>query len=427
MRRSFQEIRCQRCGAANPLGEELCGRCGTRLMLVVEPSTLRFEEETAGTQLAEGLMERVSLLENHLLRFADRLEKGFELLLKQSQISLSDHTLLESLIDLLVEAGKVDRDKLNSLYRDALAGKKPAGREPGDTEFLRANIIEDYQGQEREVFAELVGRGLELLGAGKTAGAKRELERAAALAPEHATLNFILGLQFFREGKLALARAYLQRAHEAQPASTQVYLLLGIACGDEGEVELARTLLHDSIEKRGSSYAAHYALGRFDALEDNWTGALAHFKQALVARRSAEAHYVLSLTLARLGRLRTALRHARKAVEADENYAAAFQLLGHIQAQLGETKLAQKALATARALDPEANAAGATGRAAGGTKKREAATAVAVSVETLLHNFFGGGRHRRKRLLSGGDKRLADMLRGDALAKVGFGTLTPAH
>ncbi|HYG12289.1 MAG TPA: tetratricopeptide repeat protein [Pyrinomonadaceae bacterium] len=424
MRRSFQEIRCQRCRAANPLGEELCGRCGTRLMLIVEPSTLRFEEEaTADGQHAEQLMERVSLLENNLLRFAERLEKGFGLLLKQSQIALSDHTLLENLIDLLVEAGKVDRQKLDGLYRAALAGEKTPGRELSDVEFLRASIVEDYQGEEKEVFAEFVGRGLELLGEGKTGRAKRELERAAALAPAQATLNFILGLQFFREGKFALARAYLQRAHEAQPDSTQIYLLLGIACGDEGEVEQARKLLHDSIEARGSSYAAHYALGRFDAEEDNWAGALAHFKQALAARPCAEAHYVLGLASARLGRLRTALRHAAKAVETDENYGAAFQLLGFVQAQLGEAGAAKKAFATARALSAagDINAGGRRG-----AKKRQT-VADEVSEEMLLHGFFGAGRHRRKRLLMGGDKRLADLLRNDALAKVGFGTLTPAR
>jgi tetratricopeptide (TPR) repeat protein len=395
-------------------------------MLIVEPSTLRFEEEAAvGAQHAEQLMERVSLLENNLMRFAERLEKGFELLLKQSQISFTDHTLLESLIDLLVETGKADRQKLSSLFQNALAGEKKASGESSDVEILRASIIEDYQGKDGEVFAEYVGRGLELLGEGKTARAKRELERASALAPAHTTLNFILGLQFFREGKLTLARAYLQRAHEAQPAGTQIYLLLGIACGDEGEVEQARRLLHDSIERRGASYAAHYALGRFDAEEDNWAGALAHFKQALAARPCAEAHYVLSFASARLGRLRTALKHAGKAVEADENYAAAFQLLGYLQAQLGEAKLARKALATARALSAEPGAK--AGKESGAKKLKTAATDVSeVSDETLLHAFFGAGRHRRKHLLTGGDKRLAELLRRDALSKVGFGTLTPA-
>jgi tetratricopeptide (TPR) repeat protein len=395
-------------------------------MLVVEPSTLRFEEEVVARTQNEGqLLERISLLENNLLRFAERLEKGFELLLKQSQIALSDHTLLETLLGLLEETGVVDRKKLNELWRAALAGEKAGDRQQSTLEFLHKSIVEDYLGTDKQIFAELVKEGLRLMAGGKTTQAKRELERAAALAPTHATLNFILGLQFFREGKFALARAYLQRAHDAQPDSTQVYLLLGIACGDEGEVEPARKLLHAAIEARGSSYAAHYALGRLDAAEDNWREALAHFKQALAAKACAEAHYVVGLTLARLGRLRSALRHANKAVESDENYAAAFQLLGFIQKQLGASKPAQKAFATARALGAGEDAKSGGG-AKRGTKKRASGVSEGVSEETLLHAFSGAARHRQKRLLTGGDKRLAESLREAALGQVGFGTLTPA-
>jgi tetratricopeptide (TPR) repeat protein len=403
-------------------------------MLVVEPSTLRFEEEAAARGQHEGqLVERISLLENNLLRFAERLEKGFELLLKQSQIALSDHALLETLIALLEETGLVDRQKLNELWRAALAGEKAGDKPKSTLEFLRTSIVEDYQGTETQLFSELVGQGLQSLADGKTARAKRELERAAALAPTHATLNFIIGLQFFREGKFTLARVYLERANEAQPESTQVYLLLGIASGDEGDIERARNLLHMAIEARGASYAAHYALGRLLASEDDWKGALVHFKGALAAKACAEGQYVVSLTLVRLGRLRTALRHANKAIEADENYAAAFQLLGFIQEQLGESKSAKKAFATARALGADGGAARRE------TKKRRAdvtanvAASVAANVaanvsdETLLHAFFGASRHRQKRLLTGGDKRLAGLLREEALAQVGFGTLTPAR
>lgn len=395
-------------------------------MLVVEPSTLRFEEEAAARGQHEGqLLERISLLENNLLRFAERLEKGFELLLKQSQIALSDHALLETLLDVLDETGIIDRKKLDERWRAALAGEKTGDKkEPGTIEFLRTSILKDYQGTDKQIFADLVGRGLQSLSDGRTTNAKRELERAAALAPAHATLNFIIGLQFFREGKFTLSRAYLERAHDAQPESSHVYLLLGVAYGDEGDGERARPLLLRAIEARGSSYAAHYALGRLLAAEDNWRDALAHFKQALKAKACAEAHYVLSLTLARLGRLRSALRHASKAVESDENYAAAYQCLGFIQQESGETKSAQKAWATARALGA---GGGATKR---GTKKSPAkvpAKVSEVSEETLLHAFFGASRHGRKRLLTGGDKRLAEVLREDALAQVGFGTLTPAR
>ncbi|MCA1615599.1 MAG: hypothetical protein LC800_16155 [Acidobacteria bacterium] len=86
MPRDFEQIRCQRCRAPNPFGQELCDQCGTRLMLVVEPSSLRYEEETLAGADAGGLLaERVSSLENHLTRFAEKLERALDLMLKQVQ------------------------------------------------------------------------------------------------------------------------------------------------------------------------------------------------------------------------------------------------------------------------------------------------------------------------------------------------------
>lgn len=382
-------------------------------MLVVEPSTLRYEDEAVThAQHDEPLAERVSMLENRLLRFAERLERGLELLLNQSRVALADHALLETLISLLEETGKIDRKKLNGLWRDALPADETSEGEQSDVEILRASIVEKYQGADAEVFIALVGEGLELQAQGKLGRARRVLERAAALAPDNVGLNFILGVQFFNEGKITLAHAYLQRAYYVQPATTQTYLMLGIASGDEGKVEQSRQLVNAAIQQRGSSFAAHYALGRLAAIEGNWRDALVQFKQALAVKPCAETHYVMSFALAQLGRFRTALRHSNKAIELDENYAAAVQLLGYIQEHLGESKRAQAAWATARALGLGST----VGR---GAKHHQ----VDVSSESLLHAFFGAARHRQKRLLTGGDERLANLLREDALEQVGLSVI----
>jgi uncharacterized protein HemY len=145
------------------------------------------------------------------------------------------------------------------------------------------------------------GEGLELQAQGKIESARRVLERASALAPDNVGLNFILGVQFFNEGKFPLAQVYLQRAYNVQPASAQIYLMLAIASGDAGEVEQARKLMSETMQQRGSSFAAHYALGRFDAIEENWKDALAQFRGALAAKPCAEAHYLMSFALAQLG------------------------------------------------------------------------------------------------------------------------------
>src|SRR5918911_5257882 len=107
--KTYQQIRCQRCRAINPLGEEWCGQCGTRLMLVVEPSALRFEEDALVAGQQEGLIvERLSLLENNLTRVIGHLERSTDLLSQQAQIVSREHMLLESLITLLSEAGVVE-------------------------------------------------------------------------------------------------------------------------------------------------------------------------------------------------------------------------------------------------------------------------------------------------------------------------------
>jgi hypothetical protein len=109
---------CQKCLAGNPLGQEFCARCGTRLMIVVEPRAARFEVEgDSGIAQEDHLLERVSALEYRLLRVMDRLEQTLELMLRQAQNTYFDHALLESLVTVLSEAGAVDAEQLRQLWQ----------------------------------------------------------------------------------------------------------------------------------------------------------------------------------------------------------------------------------------------------------------------------------------------------------------------
>src|SRR5690349_22310278 len=76
---------CQKCLAANPLGQEFCTRCGTRLMIVVEPSATRYEVAPASLSTDEHLLERISAAENRVARLAERLERSLDLLLRYAQ------------------------------------------------------------------------------------------------------------------------------------------------------------------------------------------------------------------------------------------------------------------------------------------------------------------------------------------------------
>src|SRR3954447_16570150 len=108
---------CQKCRAANPLGQEFCRRCGTRLMLVVQPASVRVDVPST-TPHEEHLLERLTMLENTLARLAERLEQALKLLLRQSETAYSNHALVKSLIEMLNECGVVDNSRLELMWRE---------------------------------------------------------------------------------------------------------------------------------------------------------------------------------------------------------------------------------------------------------------------------------------------------------------------
>lgn len=397
------KIFCQRCKSPNDLGEDLCGQCGTRLMLLVEPSSARFEGRGVAAGMEEHLLERVTAIENHVSRVIDKLEKMAELMLKQSRSAYFDHELLDTLIAVLGETGALDRKRLATLWRERR--NKVAEVEAGPRyEELREGVLARYTGGEGELFGRLVREGFEALEKGRTSAGLRALERAAALAPDNAPLNAFLGEHLYRKGRTAPARDYFSRALAAEPDNPRLRLLLGLTCGDEGESERARELLSEAAGALGTSFAARCALGRLSAAESDWKGALTEFKLALAARPGPEAHYLLGLANFQLGRDRTALRHLKKAVGLDGNYAAAFYLLGLVRLRLGEREEARKSFETAAALDPDE------------PTYRGARENPSGAGEAAAPSLFEPGRTRaRPRLVTGGDARLAAALLDDAL------------
>ena len=415
----FGQIRCQRCRAANALGQELCAKCGTRLMLIVEPSSLRFEEASSGGEALEHghLLERVSILENQLGRVVERLEKSVELMLRQARAAHLDHMLLETLIDALAEAGAVNLSKLRRSWRE-LRDKDAEERARADRRAqLRAEVLAAYDGHGRGDFERLVGEGFELAARGDVKRGLRALERAAALAPNNAPLNYALGAHFFREGRAALARDYLERARSAGGASVpRAGLLLGILSGDEGAFGRAKDLLGHSVLRLGPTFAAHYALGRLRAAEGDWAGALEEFRRALRAKPAAEAHYCAGLACHFLGRARAARRHLSKALELDSQFAAAHLALGHVLLSLGETGLACESFASA----------GAAARKNSGGRPAARRGRKGGKIEPPPLRPFGLAPGARRKLVTGGDERLAVALQEDALgAEAGALTAAP--
>jgi tetratricopeptide (TPR) repeat protein len=371
---------CQKCLAANPLGQEFCARCGTRLMIVVEPNSSRFEAGPASLSTDEHLLERISAAENRVARLAERLERSLDLLLRYAQNAYFDRSLIRALVNLLTEDGVVDTERLERMWSERCQRDTVEQEENVHRDELRLRILAVAKGPDKQAFEELVNEGFLLLEDKQIPQGITKLQRAADVAPDNADLNLYIGEHFFRRGKTKQARAYLAKAHAALPDDLRISLLLGLTCADDGEVELAKDLLSNATAQGGSSFAGHYGLGWVFVAEKNWRRALGEFKRALTIRPSPEAHYVLGCLYYELNRDALAVRHLRKATEMDGGYSEAFYLLAQAYERTGRKDLARQAM-----------------EKAGGKN---------VNLFQLT---------KPSRLMAGADKRLAEALREDAL------------
>jgi tetratricopeptide (TPR) repeat protein len=373
---------CQKCLAANPLGQEFCTRCGTRLMIVVEPSATRYEAAPASLSTDEHLLERISAAENRVARLAERLERSLDLLLRYAQNAYFDRSLMRALVGLLTEDGVVDSERLERMWTERCQRDTVEQEQNVHRDALRLRILASASASDKQAFEELINEGFVLLEDKQVPQGITKLQAAAEIATENAPLNLFIGEHFFRRGKTKLARTYLAKAHAAQPGDRRISLLLGLTCADDGEVGLAKDLLSNATADGSSSFAGHYGLGWVFVAEKNWRKAVGEFKRALTVRPSPEAHYVLGCLYYELNRDALAVRHLRKATEMDGGYAEAFYLLAQAYERTGRKELARQALEKA------------------GRKN-----------VNVFHMTKSGTR-----LMAGADKRLAEALRQDALS-----------
>jgi tetratricopeptide (TPR) repeat protein len=365
-------------------------------MIVVEPPAARFESAEGAASTDEHLLERISALENRMSRLTEKLERGLDLLLRQAQNSFFDRALIKALIAHLTEDGLLQSERLERLWNDCCQRDAAEQDESSRREELRLRILAaSANGQNRE-FERLVNEGFLLLKDKQLDRGLQRLKRASDALPGNAALLSFLGEHYFKDGKSRLAKHYLEKAHADAPNDARLSLLLGLACADAGDRELAKQLLSATNRLAGPSFAAHYGLGRLFAAEENWRQALREFKRALSSKPSPEAHYVLACLYYQLSRDSLALRHLRKAVEMDETYGEAFHLLGLIYRRNGQEELARQAFESAAACDIVSHSAKDLAR-------------------TTPAPLFAVSQTKSRKLLTGGDRRLAKALREEAL------------
>src|SRR5215203_7268375 len=173
---------CQKCLAANPLGQEFCNRCGTRLMIVVEPNSSRFETPPSSLSTDEHLLERISAAENRVARLAERLERSLDLLLRYAQNAYFDRSLIRALVNLLTEDGVVETERLERMWSERCQRDTVEQEENVHRDELRMRILAEAKAADKQAFEELVNEGFLLIEDKQIQQGISKLERSADLA-----------------------------------------------------------------------------------------------------------------------------------------------------------------------------------------------------------------------------------------------------
>lgn len=312
---------CQNCRAANSVGETHCRRCGTRLLLVVFPQSLKYDTNYVPSFYEDHLLERVSLLELRLAQVTEQLAMAYEFISREAKSFQRDHALLQSFFETLQNVNPDFSELLSQNTLELFDEKKQNLSAKNKEEKILNEIFAAHDAKQTELFSHLIKEGIKLLRENEEKQAFGNLERAALLSPKNVPLLSFIAENLFLADKFEAAKKNLETAFELEPQNEKILLLLGVICADEAETERARKYLSVLINHPNKNFCVNYVWGMLAAYEANWTESLAAFKQAAEDTPSPEIFYLIGCVYFQLGRRQNALQFFQQAISSDGKYA----------------------------------------------------------------------------------------------------------
>lgn len=338
---------CQNCRAANNVGETYCGRCGTRLLLVVFPQSLKYDTNYVPSFYEDHLLERVSLLELRLAQVTEQLAMAYEFISREAKSFQKDHALLQSFFETIQTVNPEFSELLSQNTLELFNEKKANLSVKNKQEQVLTEILAAHDAKQSELFSHLVKEGVKLLQECEEKQAFLNLERAALLSPKNVPFLIFIAEHFFRADRFDSAKNNLEKAFELEPQNPKILLLLGVIYGNEGESEGARKFLSVLVSDKDKAFCANYVWGMLAAFESNWTESLAAFKQSSENLDAAEIQYLIGAVYFQLKKYEIALKHLQTAISLDVKFADAWFMQSIIYKLSGNEEGANNARAAA--------------------------------------------------------------------------------
>jgi tetratricopeptide (TPR) repeat protein len=340
-------ILCQNCTTRNSLDRDFCWKCGSKLFVPSGAITA----DSIIPLMDEHVLERISALEYSVNALSKRVDTLMDTIERVAASNFVDHTMIETLTDLLGNAG-INLENLESEWRRRLDTRLLETEEIDRLGDRVERIMESYRGNDRKQFTLWIEKSYDLLLADNPAESLHFLKTAFQHAPGNIELGILLAEVHFQAKHYSDAKECIGRVLAAKPENFEATFLLGLIQHRKGDLRDAQAKFEKAVGLKKDSSAAHALLGSLLAEAGKKQQALKHLSTALKLKPSAPVHFLLGAVYYGAGQHKRAIQHLRQATKLDPQFGEAHYQLGLLCLEMNWLRKAQECFKTAQALNP---------------------------------------------------------------------------
>jgi tetratricopeptide (TPR) repeat protein len=353
-------VLCQFCGSPNPDGNELCKRCGNKLLVLSGPpeETLEESEEQffqAQEELEEHLLERITAIEDTVRQILRVLGSTAERLAQLEHNLTVAYSGVRTLGNLLETQGVVSRTEVLGEW-ERTVGRELLTRDLARRFRERSQRILSLAEHSGEATPELRRRlnALELALVSPHSDLAQELlTDLAGMTPNNDELWSFIGEAAFETGDLESARIAFHRVLDLRGPHFETLVYLGTVASDLKLVPEAERYLTQARDMAPDSFLPHFSLGALAVLQEQHRAALKHLDIAIKIDHAPQALYLKGMCHLRLEQPGKAIEALRRAVENAPGFEEALYQLGIAYLRRGWSRLALDAFQQVLKLDPQ--------------------------------------------------------------------------
>ncbi|MDD5543641.1 MAG: tetratricopeptide repeat protein [Acidobacteriia bacterium] len=343
-------ILCQKCAAVNKVGDDVCTKCGTRLMITSAPF---YQEPTGTLPMEEHILERLSGLEYEHHKLEERHTELVEIINKLVSGNFYDHKMIEAISEALQKAKVVAGRTLENLWRERVLDFREASERRERFVDRKQRVLALCPEPQRPKLKTRLDDIESRLDAANPNEGVRLLKRLVRDEPRNYELAFLLSEHLYASNRLVEAVPYLRRVLRFNPQHFDSILLLSFVMTNLGQYTDAENILKFALKLRADSHIAHLTMGAVCASQGQQQKAKRHLAKAVDLSPTSSMYFTAGEISANSGWNKEAIRFYKKAIQMDPTFDEACYKLGLIYQKGHQVRAAEKYLRRACQLNPQ--------------------------------------------------------------------------